>query len=123
MLERVIKMMVSDQGNGCPPILNRGRILKMSKGVAIFEFLTPQAARRGDIGLPWKPQPHAPPLGGIFAVGRTDIVSKTKSPANMADAAGWNPIGVTMRFSGRLRWSGCAPGSVLLWIMLRHDMR
>ena len=25
--------------------------------------------------------------------------------------------------AGRLRWSGCAPGSVLLWIMLRHDMR
>jgi hypothetical protein len=52
MLERVIKIMVSDQGNGCPPILDRGRILKMSKGVVTFEFLTPQAARAGDIGLP-----------------------------------------------------------------------
>ena len=80
MLERVIKIMVSDQGSGCPPILDRGRILKMSKGVAIFEFLTPQAARGGDIGPPHGSHSPTPRLwAGIFAVGRTNMVSKTKS--------------------------------------------
>ena len=40
MLERIIKIMVSDQGNGCPPILDRGRVLEMSKGVETFESRT-----------------------------------------------------------------------------------
>ena len=66
MLERIIKIMVSGQGNGCPPILDRGRILEMSEGVATFEFRKAHTARGSNIGLLWRPQPKAPPFGRGF---------------------------------------------------------
>ena len=63
MLERIIRIVVSDQDNRCLTFCDLGRVLEMLERMAIFESRTATPASGSKHGLLWRPLPKAPPFG------------------------------------------------------------